>query len=92
MEEHGVTEAAAAADTASADVAKTLPEPRVAPAPGMFAVGQKVVQKVFVPVWTIKGFHLSEDQKTLQYLASWTDEAGQEHEHYFTHDQIEEAR
>jgi len=91
-EHGGMSEAAETTDSASATVTKTLPDVKPAPFPGMLGVGTPVRQKVSLPVWHIKGYHLSDDKTAFQYLAAYTDEAGQEHEHYFTHAQIEEVR
>jgi len=87
-ETHG--EKADAVDSASARVGPPIViEP--APFPGMLGIGTPVEQVTATVPWKVKGYHLSDDQKTFQYRVGYTDVDGVEHEHFFTPDQIKEV-
>ena len=67
-------------------------KPAVSPLPGMLAIGTKIRQKVEIIEGTVKKYHMSDDGKTFSYVVTHFDAAGNEHEHIFRHDQIEEAQ
>ena len=81
-----VADAKASHDATVSNV--TAAEILTSPFPGMLAIGTKVKQKVNIIHGEIKRYHLGTDGITFGYIVGY-EEDGNQHEHFFTHDQIE---
>ena len=76
-------------ESTDATITNIQPE-KVAPLPGMIAVGSSVKINKTTMTGIVDEYHLSKDKKTFSYLVSYKDDEGENHQRSFLHNQITE--
>jgi hypothetical protein len=74
-------------ESTDATISKNQPE-KVAPLPGMIALGSAVKINKTTMTGIVDEYHLSRDKKIFSYLVSFKDDEGENHQRSFLHNQI----